>query len=129
MTIYHGNDLRKISGGRKGRHVKVKRKYLMGRFPVNTHVGHEEKRDIIKTFGGNIKIKIKVATKANVIDPVSRQAKPARIIRVIENPASRDLERRGIITKGAILQTELGLARVVSRPGQDGVINAILIKE
>ena len=101
----------------------------MGRFPVNTHVGHEEKRDIIKTFGGNIKIKIKVATKANVIDPVSRQAKPARIIRVIENPASRDLERRGIITKGAILQTELGLARVVSRPGQDGVINAILIKE
>ncbi|HFC49194.1 MAG TPA: 30S ribosomal protein S8e, partial [Thermofilum sp.] len=26
MGVYHGNDLRKITGGRKGRHVKVKRK-------------------------------------------------------------------------------------------------------
>jgi len=129
MSVYHGNDLRKISGGRKGRHVKVKRKYLMGRFPALTQVGHEEEKDIIRTFGGNIKVKMKVASRANVIDPETGETKTARILRVVENPASRDLERRGIITKGAILQTELGLARVVSRPGQDGVINAILIKE
>ncbi len=129
MTIYHGNDLRKISGGRKGRHLKVKRKYLMGRFPINTHLGHEERHEIIKTYGGNKKIKVKLVAKANVIDPSTGKTQYVRIIRVLQNPASRDLERRGIITKGAILQTELGLVKVVSRPGQDGVINAILIKE
>ena len=129
MTIYHGNDLRKISGGRKGSHIKVKRKYLIGRFPINAHIGHQEKKEIVKTYGGNIKVKIKTVLKANIINPVTGQSKPARIIRVIRNPASRDLERKGIITKGAILQTELGIAQVLSRPGQDGTINAILIKE
>jgi small subunit ribosomal protein S8e len=50
-------------------------------------------------------------------------------LRVSKNPANKDYERRGVITKGAILETELGLAKVLSRPGQDGVINAVLIKQ
>ena len=65
---------------------------------------------------------------ANVIDPDTKTAKKARILRVLSNPASRDLERRGVITRGALIETELGRARVTSRPGQDGVINAVLIK-
>jgi small subunit ribosomal protein S8e len=47
---------------------------------------------------------------------------------VTKNPANKDYERRGVITKGAVLETEIGLAKVLSRPGQDGVINAVLIK-
>ena len=31
------------------------------------------------------------------------------------------------MTKGTIVQTEAGSARITSRPGQDGVVNAILI--
>jgi small subunit ribosomal protein S8e len=31
------------------------------------------------------------------------------------------------VTKGAIIQTEIGKARVTSRPGQSGAINAVLI--
>jgi small subunit ribosomal protein S8e len=31
-----------------------------------------------------------------------------------------------VITKGAEIETNLGLARVTSRPGGDGVINAVL---
>jgi small subunit ribosomal protein S8e len=38
-----------------------------------------------------------------------------------------DYDRRGVITKGAEIETSLGIARVTSRPGNDGVINAILI--
>jgi small subunit ribosomal protein S8e len=34
-----------------------------------------------------------------------------------------------VITKGAIIETEKGLAKVVSRPGQDGVVNAVLIEQ
>jgi len=40
-----------------------------------------------------------------------------------------DFVRRKIITKGAIIKTELGLAKVTSRPSQDGVVNAVLIEE
>ncbi|HJJ40868.1 MAG TPA: 30S ribosomal protein S8e, partial [Methanocorpusculum sp.] len=33
-----------------------------------------------------------------------------------------------LMTKGAVISTDLGKARIVSRPGQDGVINAVLIE-
>jgi len=36
--------------------------------------------------------------------------------------------RRNIITKGAVIKTEKGPARVTSRPGQHGIINAILLE-
>ncbi len=129
MGVYHGNDLRKISGGRKGRHVKVKRKYWMGRYPTETRPGSRNVVVAIRVRGGNRKLRLKVAARANVIDPETGETKNVKIIKVLKNPASRDYERRGIITKGAIIQTELGIAKVVSRPGQDGVINAVLVKE
>ena len=52
----------------------------------------------------------------------------SKIVKVTKNPANRDYERRGVISKGAVIETESGTATVVSRPGQDGVVNAILIK-
>jgi len=129
MGVYQANDLRKISGGKKGRHVKVKRKYLMGRFPTETKVGDRFVTKKVRIRGGGVKVRVKIANKANVYDPSEKKFKNVKIIKVVSNPSSRDYERRGIITKGAIIQTEIGLAKVVSRPGQDGVINAILIGE
>jgi len=38
-------------------------------------------------------------------------------------------KRRGIISKGAILETEEGKCKIVSKPGQNGIANAILLKE
>jgi len=125
MPVYHGNDLRKISGGRKGRHVKVKRKYLMGRPPIETTLGRE-KVLVYRTRGGGVKAKVKFAQYANVVIPREGRCVKARIVRVVGNPSNRNYDRRGIITKGAIIQTELGAARVTSRPGQDGVVNAVL---
>src|SRR5881296_1264151 len=57
------------------------------------------------------------------------EASKSKLLRVIRNPANVDYQRRGVITKGAIVETELGQARVTSRPGQDGVINAILLEK
>ncbi len=62
-------------------------------------------------------------------DQDSKKTQKLRIIRVTKNPANKDYERRGVITKGAMLETEIGIARVISRPGQDGVINAVLVKQ
>ena len=64
-----------------------------------------------------------------VTDPKSGKTEKVEIMRVVKNPTNIDYDRRGVITKGAVIETSLGLARVTSRPGQDGIINAVLIRE
>ncbi|HDI07805.1 MAG TPA: 30S ribosomal protein S8e, partial [Candidatus Bathyarchaeota archaeon] len=66
---------------------------------------------------------------ACVTDPSTGKTQKAEILRVVKNPANVDYNRRGVITKGAVIETSLGLARVTSRPGQHGIINAVLIRE
>ncbi|MBS3163365.1 30S ribosomal protein S8e, partial [Candidatus Woesearchaeota archaeon] len=53
--------------------------------------------------------------------------KMAKIKTILENPANRHYVRRNIITKGSVIDTDLGKARVTNKPGQEGAINAILI--
>ena len=59
---------------------------------------------------------------------IGGKAKKTKIERVIENPASRHFVRQNVISRGAIIQTPEGLAKVTSRPTQDGVVNAVLVK-
>lgn len=129
MSVYHKPLKRKPSGGRRKPHRKHKKKCHIGRPPTMTTVGDVEKRKKIRTKGGGLKIRLYVAAYANVLDPETKQYKKVRILRVVENAANREFTRMQIITKGAIIETEIGLARVTSRPGQDGVVNAILIKK
>ncbi|MEM1694864.1 MAG: 30S ribosomal protein S8e, partial [Ignisphaera sp.] len=80
-------------------------------------------------YGGNTKVRLRYAVYANVFNPKTGQFTKARITAVVETPANREYARRGIIVKGTVIQTEIGRARVVSRPSQDGVVNAVLIEE
>ncbi|RJS70212.1 30S ribosomal protein S8e [Candidatus Bathyarchaeota archaeon] len=128
MSVWHGDlHKRKPSGGRK-RAYRGKRKFERGSFPAETMLG-ERKRKIARGRGGNVKIKILSDNYACVTDPKTGKTEKVEISRVIRNPANVDYDRRGVITKGAIIETSLGLARVTSRPGQNGVINAVLIGE
>ncbi len=129
MGVYQGNDLKKPSGGKKRPHQKVKRKYWMGRYPTNTTLSNTEVRELIRVRGGNYKVRLKRALYANVADPETKRVVKTRILRVLETPANPHLARSNIIVKGAIIETELGKAVVTSRPGQDGVINAVLIEK
>ncbi len=74
-----------------------------------------------------MKIKILSDKYANVTDPKTGKTEKIEIMRVVRNPANIDYDRRGVITKGAIVETPLGQARVTSRPGQTGILNAILV--
>jgi len=65
---------------------------------------------------------------ATVSDRSSGKAQKVKIETVEENGANPNYVRRNLLTKGAIIRTEIGRARIVSRPGQDGVINAVLIE-
>lgn len=128
MSVWHGRSLTKPSGGKIRPHRK-KRKYELGRFPTYTKLGEEERRTKIRVKGGNYKVRLIEAVYANVTNPETGETKKVKVLEVQSNPASRDLSRRKIITKGAIIKTEAGLAVVSSRPGQNGVLNAILIEE
>ena len=53
--------------------------------------------------------------------------KVAKIVTVRENPANPNYVQRNVITRGAILETDVGLVRVRSRPGQDGILNGVRV--
>jgi len=128
MSVWHGDlHKKKPSGGRKRAH-RGKRKFEQGSFPAETLLG-EPKQKTSRGRGGNLKIKILSAKYACVTDTKSGKTEKADIVQVVKNPANIDYNRRGVITKGAVIETSLGLARVTSRPGQDGIINAVLIGE
>ncbi len=126
MSVWHGGSRkRKRTGGRK-RAYRVKRNYEKGAFPAETILGNPKRR-IVRGRGGSIKIKLLSAKYVSVTDPKSGKTKKAEILRVVKNAANVDYNRRGVITRGAEVETSLGLARVTSRPGSDAVINAVLI--
>ncbi|MGB9675624.1 MAG: 30S ribosomal protein S8e [Candidatus Bathyarchaeales archaeon] len=128
MSVWHGDlHKKKPSGGRK-RAYRGKRKFEQGRFPAETLLG-EPKKKIERGRGSTIKIKVLSEKYACVTDLKTGKTEKAEILRVVRNPSNVDYDRRGVITKGAIIETALGMARVSSRPGQNGVINATLITE
>ena len=114
----------KITGGR--RHVlRSRRKFEIDRFPNEALIG-EQITITRKVRGKNAKTSIKTIDSVNLA--IDSKVKRVKIIKVLENATNNDYQRRGIISKGAILETEEGKCRVVSRPGQHGTVNAILVK-
>jgi len=128
MSWYQGNDLRKPSGGLKGRHRK-KRKYELGRPPTMTRLGTAEERKLVRVRGGNFKVRLKKAVYINVAIPKEKVVKKLKVLEVVKTPSNPQYAGFGIITKGTIVRTELGLVKVTSRPGQDGVLNGVLIEK
>lgn len=125
MAIWHRRSNRTSTGSRL-RRFRSKRKYEMGRTPTETLMG-ETKRQTVDSRG---KIKKTPALKiqfVNVTDPAKNTTFRAEIQDVESNPANMDYQRRKVITRGTIIKTSKGRAKVTSRPGQDGILNAVLI--
>jgi len=114
----------KITGGRR-RPLRSRRKYEMNRFPNEALLG-EQITVTRKTRGKNLKASLKMVNFANLT--IDSNVKKVKILKVLENTTNDDYQRRGVISKGAILETAEGKCRVVSRPGQHGVVNVILVK-
>ena len=115
----------KITGGRRYPNC-TRRKYQLDRYPVETLSG-EQVTVTRKVRGHGRKFALKTTDFANLAIPGAK-VKRTKILKVLKNPSNNDYERRGVISKGAILETADGQCRVISRPGQDGAVNAILIK-
>jgi small subunit ribosomal protein S8e len=125
---WHGNiTKRKKTGGRK-RAYRTKRLHELGSHPVETLLG-ETKRKKTKGRSGHVKVKLVSDMYVNVSDPSNGTTERLEILNVVSNPANVEYNRRGVITKGVIVRTEKGLVRIVSRPGQDGILNAIVYED
>ena len=127
MSVWHGDQHKhKATGGRKIANRK-KRRFEKGFFPAETALG-KTKSKTMRKHGGNEKKRLLSVNEANISD-ASGKTQKVEITRVIKNPANVDYDRRGVITKGTMIATPLGTARVTSRPGQDGKVNAVLVKQ
>ncbi len=126
MAFWHGEKGRKPTGG-KIVVARKKRKFELGSIPILTRLD-KEKRIVVRTKGGGKKVRATSVEFANVLDKKTNTIKKVKIMDVKENPANPHYVRRGIITKGTIITTELGKARVTSKPSQHGMVNAIIIE-
>jgi len=126
MVVIHGRAKRKPSGARYTA-CHPKRLAQKGNLPTHTKVG-EQVAKTSKTKGGGLKTRLLFADKVNLFDATTRKYSIETIKTVTENPANRHFVRRNIITKGSVIDTSKGKARVTSRPGQEGMVTAVLIK-
>lgn len=125
MAKWHLRSKRNPRGGKLGK-LKKKRKMDRGSSFLETKIG-KKKAKIKRSFGGIKKIKLLSIDEVNLSS--GKKIEKTKILGVQENPANPHYVRRNILTKGAIIKTEKGLAKITSRPGRDGVINAVLIQE
>lgn len=127
MAIVQSKSRRKPSGARYKSKIIKKRQHLIGRLPAMTKIG-AEKTINIRARSAAIKLRTLKTDIVNLYDPKSKTYSVEKINTVVESPADKNFIRRNIMTKGTIIKTTKGNAKITSRPGQTGRINAVLIE-
>lgn len=123
--VQRGQVGRKPTGGTY-KQRRGKKLYEAARRPTLTRVAAVRKYTD-RTKGGHEKVRLMFSDVANLFDPKTKKYAKAAIKLVSGNPANRHYVRRNIITKGSIIETDKGKARVTNRPGQEGQVNAVLV--
>ena len=114
MVIIQAKARRKASGSRYKSAVHKKR---LG----------QKKTAEKRATGGHGKLTLKSMNRINVYDPRSKKYVVADIKTITDNPANKNFVRRNIMTMGTVVETSAGKAKITSRPGQEGMINAVLV--
>lgn len=118
------NKGRKISGGKYHANRKSKKHELAG-IPRVVKL-RPRKMKVLRTRGGHQKNVLLAEEFVNVVDKKGK-SKKVKLTNVVETPSNRFLARQNVLVKGAIIDTEMGKARITNRPSQEGCVNAILI--
>jgi len=118
---------RKISGG-KYKFFRKKKKYEIKGIERKVKLG-KTKQKLIRGIGGNKRSVLLSSEFANVFDSATKKSKKVKIKNVLETPSNRFLARQNILVKSAIIETDLGKARITNRPSQEGNVQAVLISK
>ncbi|MBU3906765.1 MAG: 30S ribosomal protein S8e [Nanoarchaeota archaeon] len=117
---------RKVSGGR---YIQSRKKKLYERKGQARIVKLEAtKVKKIRTHGNKQKTVLLQADVANVFSKKTGKTKKAKIKNVLETISNRFLARQNILVKSAVIETELGKARITNRPSQEGFVQAELLE-
>ena len=125
MALWQGKSKRKPTGGRLA-HSRSKKRFEIGRELQQAKIG-ETSMNVARSRGCVRNYRLLRSDQVSVTDPKSGKSFNSKILEVIENTANPNYVRQNIITKGSVIETEKGKAKVTSRPGQHGVVNAVLI--
>ncbi len=117
---------RKITGG-KYKFFRKKKKYEIRGIERKVKLG-KIKQKLVRGIGGNKRTVLLSCEFANVIDPQTKKSKKTKIKNVLQTPSNKFLARQNILVKSAIIETELGRARITNKPSQEGMIQAVLMK-
>jgi small subunit ribosomal protein S8e len=117
---------RKITGGKY--HRAKKRKLYEAKGQTRIVKLGKEKTKKIRVRGGSNKIFTLSSEFANVYSKRTKKSKRAKIKNVLETPSNRFLARQNILLKGALIETEIGKAKITNRPSQEGNIQAVLVE-
>ena len=115
---------KKVSGGKYIKRRKKRLYELPGQKRI-VKLGEKKKR-AKKITGGNRKNFLLQSNEVNV--QAKGKSKKAKIKNVLETPSNRFLARQNIITKGTIVETDMGKVRITNRPTQESVLNGVIIE-
>ena len=77
-------------------------------------------------MGGNKKV---ILFSGKIINVNQKgKTKKTEIKNVLETPSNKFFARQDILTKGTIVETELGKVRITNRPSQEGIINGTIVE-
>ena len=124
MAVWQDRSQTKKTGGKTRSYRKSRKSDLGDEF---SEPGLGERRTITKrTRGGNQKTVAKRSETINVAK--DGEVVAAEIQSVEDNPANPNYVRRSLLTKGTIVETSEGKAKITSRPGQEGAVNGKLVE-
>jgi len=118
---------RRSETGKRYKNMRPKKAYEKARTPSLTAI-QGKRVQVVRKRGGDLKFRVLSCDVVNLFDKKTKKFAKAKIKTVADNPANQHYVRRNIITKGAIVETDKGKARITSRPGQDGTVNAVLVQ-
>ena len=126
MENYHGarGSTTKGTGGKRGSASDKKLRFVGGTFTA-TKVGPKELRTLKGGRGNTAKVKLRTAKFVNVL--TKEGMKKVTLRTVLETPDNRHYARQNILTRGAVVDTEIGKVKITNRVGQDGVVNGKLL--
>ncbi len=129
MAHWHGISRRKPTGGRLKRpnRYRGKRRTEIASEKQSAMIG-DSNRKLYRKRSGLQTVRVLYDNQINVADKKSGKVVKATLQSVSENAADPNFVRRNIMTKGAVVETDMGKVRITSRPGSHGVINGVLIE-
>jgi len=128
MAKWHGISRRKPSGGRL-KHYRGKRRTEISSENQFAYLGDEDHRKNYRKRAGSQTVRLLSVHEINVNDPKEGKTVRGTINTVLQNDADPNYVRRNIVTKGAVVDTDVGRVRVTSRPGMHGVVSGVLLED